>query len=161
MGQSLVTKIFQQSPGLEWDISKRRLLWYAAFFKPIYDMGSADTRYGNSSGKRRRRQESVFYRLLVSSLKRPKTDVQEIENILKGVDPIHTAILTGRNNDAIQAAIYFGNRFRDVPPQSSRQEGLSELRWIVYQALKPSGAMWKEALLLGLASSQNSMASCI
>jgi len=154
---SLLARTYKQSPGMEWDISKRRLLWYAAFLKPVYEMGHADTSNGNNSSKRRRRQKSTFYQVL-QALKRPKTDIKDIERILKGIAPIQATILTEQNNNAIQAALFFGDRFRDLPPRSPRWEGLSELRWIVYTALKPSGALWKEALLLGLASSQLSTA---
>mmetsp|Transcript_854 Transcript_854/g.1760 ORF Transcript_854/g.1760 Transcript_854/m.1760 type:complete len:311 (+) Transcript_854:928-1860(+) len=154
--QSLVTGIFLRSPDLDWDISKRRLLWYAAFFKPVYEKS---TRVSSNS-KRGRRQESVFYQLL-DALKRPKTDVQSIESILKGVDPIQETILGEVNHDAIQSAISSGVRFKDISPQNPQWEELSELRWIIYSTFQPIGTMWKESLILSLASSQNSMDDCV
>jgi len=156
--QSLVTRIFVQSPELEWDIGKRRFLWYAAFLKPVYELMPA----GRDSNKKRK-QESSFYRLLDVSLKRPKVDVQSIESILKGVEPIQTMILEEANDDtdAIQSAIQSGARLVDMPPQSSQWKDLSDQRWRMYSALKPIGVMWKEALILAFALSRKDIQDCV
>jgi tRNA nucleotidyltransferase (CCA-adding enzyme) len=153
--QSLVTRIFSQSPNSDWDISKRRFLWYAAFFKPVYEMASLS----NYDTKRDRRQDSAFYQLL-DALKRPKADIQSIESILKGVDPIRM-LLEGVHLDAIQSAINAQACLKDVSPQNSQWKELSELRWILYSTLKPIGKMWKEALILSVASSQKSLPDCV
>lgn len=151
--QSLVTRVFLQSPDLEWDISKRRLLWYAAFFKPVYEMST------RSSGKTKRskRQASAFYQLL-DALKRPKADVQSIESILKGVKPLQNMI--DENGYVMQSAINSGACLTDESPRNSEWKELSELRWILYSAFNPIGTMWKEALILALASSQKGMFEC-
>lgn len=143
--QSLVTRIFIQKPELEWDISKRRLLWYAAFFKPVYGMMSSRT-----ASRRGKRQESVFYQLL-DALKRPKTDMQLIESILKGVDPLRKMITEGIDADIVQAAL------GSSEARHLKWEELSDLRWKLYKTLKPIGTMWKESLLLALASFPNSI----
>eukprot|EP00581_Thalassiosira_minuscula_P008491 CAMPEP_0183708126 /NCGR_PEP_ID=MMETSP0737-20130205/4503_1 /TAXON_ID=385413 /ORGANISM="Thalassiosira miniscula, Strain CCMP1093" /LENGTH=668 /DNA_ID=CAMNT_0025935933 /DNA_START=200 /DNA_END=2206 /DNA_ORIENTATION=+ len=151
--QSLVTRIFLTSD-FEWDISKRRFLWYAAFFKPVYEM------MPTSESKRSRRQESAFYRLL-DSLKRPKMDMQSIESILKGVEPIQMLLLEETFGNAIKSAKSSGILMEDATPKSSQWEELSELRWSLYSTFKPIGTMWKEALILALASSQQSMTDCV
>ena len=143
--QSLVTRIFIQKPELEWDISKRRLLWYAAFFKPVYGMMSS-----RNASRRGKRQESVFYQLL-DALKRPKTDMQLIESILKGVDPLRKMIAEGIDVDIVQAAL------GSSEGRHLKWEELSDLRWKLYKTLKPIGTMWKESLLLALASFPNSI----
>ena len=143
--QSLVTRIFIQKPELEWDISKRRLLWYAAFFKPVYGMMSSRT----ANSKRDKRQESVFYQLL-DALKRPKSDMQLIESILKGVDPLQKMITEGIDVDIVQAAL--GSEGHHL-----KWEELSDLRWKLYKTLNPIGSMWKESLILALASFPNSI----
>jgi len=148
--QSLVTRIFLASPNSNWDISKRRFLWYAAFFKPIYEMSSLSSTGSNS--KRSRRQESPFYQLL-DALKRPKADMQSIESILKGADAF--------DFDAIQSSINSGAHLEDLSLQNSQSNELSELRWTLYSTLKPIGSMWKEAFILALASSQKSLTECV
>ncbi|KAL7553949.1 hypothetical protein ACHAWF_017306 [Thalassiosira exigua] len=162
--QSLITRIFLQSD-FEWNISKRRYLWYAALFKPVYEMMMP------TSISKRGRRESAFYQLLDDALRRPKTDVQSIETILKGVDPIQATLLEEAHCDAMQSALYFDARSRDddvVPPRSLPIHDfygwgdLSEIRWSVYRALKPIGTLWKEALILTLACSPHkTLADCV
>ena len=157
--QSLVTRIFLQSPQLSWDIAKRRLLWYAAFLRPVYELTSS--KISSIKGSKRKRQESTFYQLL-DSLKRPKTDVQSIESILKGVKPIQQILFDPGNSVAIQTAIKSGaciayDASRTDTPQ---WEELSELRWKMYKTLKPVGVMWKEAVILALSSSQKNVDDC-
>ena len=142
--QSLITRIFLNYPNLQWNISQRRLLWYAAFLKPVYEMMSI-----NDAGSKSKRKGAAFYQLL-DALKRPKSDVQLIESILKGVVPLQNMI----GLDEVQNAISHGSH----PPQS---EELSDIRWMIYKNLKPIGAMWKEALVLSLASSQTSISECV
>lgn len=153
--QSLVTRIFLQSRDLDWDITKRRILWYAAFLKPVYELMST-----NSNSKRERRKGSVFYQLL-DNLKRPKTDMQLIESVLKGVTPLQTMMNDDDLNDDIQFAIRSGAILKDISPQSPEWEQLSELRWMIYNTFEPVGVMWKEAAILALASSQKNLDDCV
>lgn len=161
--QSLVTRIFLRSPELDWDVSKRRFLWYAAFLKPVHEMESAGVAAGaaGNNGKRGgRRRESSPLRRLLDALKRTKSDVRSIESILEGGEPIRQMMLEDENNnDTLQSAIRNGTRLGDATPHTSQWEELSELRWVLYCALKPIGAMWKEALILALASSLSSVES--
>ncbi|KAL9188487.1 hypothetical protein ACHAXT_006865 [Thalassiosira profunda] len=152
--QSLVTRIFVQSPELEWNIANRRFLWYAAFLKPVYELMTPNV------GSKRGRRESSFYQLL-DALKRPKGDVQSIESILKGAKTIQTTVLMEARTDAVQSAVRSGADLRSVTPQSSQWKELSELRWMIYQALVPIGALWKEAAILALASSQRDVNVCV
>ncbi|KAL7532248.1 hypothetical protein ACHAXR_004518 [Thalassiosira sp. AJA248-18] len=137
--QSLITRIFLQSPDSDRGF-QRRLLWYAAFFKPVYERMSTAN---NSNSKRSRRQESELYQLL-DAMKRPKADMQSIETILKGVGPLQKVTVAGLNYTS-----------------TSPGKDLSELRWIIYSNLNPIGTMWKEALVLSLASSQKTVSECV
>ena len=162
--QSLVTRIFLQSD-FEWDITKRRFLWYAALFKPVYEMMPTPT----TKSKRGRRQ-GVFYQLLDDALRRPKTDIQSIETILKGVDPIQMMLLEEAHYDAMQSALYSEVFPKDddavsttIPIHDFFGWGdFSEIRWSIYRALKPIGPLWKEALILALACSPHkTLADCV
>ena len=142
--QSLITSIFLNYPTLDWDLSQRRLLWYSAFFKPVYDEMPTNIRT-----KKSKKKEELFYQLL-DAMKRPKADVQMIESILRGVTPLQTMMLHPIINSAIspdpslQLYIYQNKKL------------LSDLRWIVFSTMKPMGKMWKETLALSLATSQQS-----
>ena len=142
--QSLITRIFLNYPKLQWNITQRRLLWYAAFLKPVYEMMST-----NDVGSKSKRKGEAFYQLL-DALKRPKSDVQQIESILKGMVPLEHMMLL----DDVQNAINHASH----PPEGKE---LSDIRWMIYNNLKPIGTMWKEALVLSLASSRTSMSECV
>jgi tRNA nucleotidyltransferase/poly(A) polymerase len=152
--QSIVTRIFLQKPDLEWDITKRRFLWYSAFFKPLYELMSTNVDDDEQSSKRNRRRESAFYQLL-DSLKRPKSDVQAIESILKGANLFQTT------NVVQPSTIEYQANLNEVPQQSIQWKELSELRWTIYNTFKPIGTLWKEATILALASTEKDINVCV
>jgi tRNA nucleotidyltransferase/poly(A) polymerase len=147
--QSIVTRIFLRMPEMEWDVSRRRLLWYAALLGPVHDKFKLGSTARGDEGKRSRKKGSVFYELM-GALRRPKVDVQSIESILSGVETIRTKFLENFDSEADQALI-----------QSTRGLAVADLRWATYRALEPAGASWKEAFIISLASSQLSLDECV
>lgn len=155
--QSLVTRLFLLSPESmrDWDIEKRRFLWYAAFLKPVYD--SCWQCSGKS--KSERRQQCSLFQLLGDSLKRPMNDVDSVEAIIKGVKPIQR-MMESNDIDALLAT-KSGVRLKDLSPQSSDWKDLSEFRWEIYSTLKPCSSLWKEAAVLAFALSQRDINACV
>jgi tRNA nucleotidyltransferase/poly(A) polymerase len=152
--QALASRIFTQ--GKQWDISKRRYLWYAAFFKELYDTTSTAA----VRNKRGRRQGSCFLRILVDELKQPKSDIQSIEQVIKGVGTIGL-FLEGQDDSAIQIILQSGVPFHEISQNDIKWQQISNLRWMCYKALKPIGALWKEALMLTLASSKQDISDSV
>ena len=149
--QALGSRIFTQPQ--EWDTSRRRYLWYAAFFKELYDSTTTDAVI---SSKRGRRQGSGFFHLLADGLKRPKSDIQSIESIMKGADALESFFET-QDDSAMQSILQSGDHFLEVLPNESQWQRMTDLRWTCYKVLKPMGPLWKEALILTLAASKQDM----
>lgn len=141
--QSLITSIFLNYPNLEWDLSQRRLLWYAAYFKPFYELMPT-----NISSSKSKRKQAKFYQVL-DAIKRPKSDIQLIETILKGVIPLQDMMQLEEVQKAIASVSFLDDK------------QLSDLRWNIYSNVNSMGTLWKEALILSLASSQQSRPKCI
>lgn len=146
--QSLVSRIFTQPQ--EWDTTKRRYLWYAAFFNELYD---STMPAAACTSKRGRRQGSGFFQLLADGLKRPKSDIQSIENIVKGVAALDSFFET-QNDSAMLSILQSGDHFLDVIPNGKQRQRMTDLRWACYKVFKPIGPLWKEALILTLAASK-------
>ena len=80
------------------DEEARRLLWYAAFLKPLRDQVSAESgrdgaRYGGRA-RGRKANRGVVTSLLVDELKRPLRDAEAVQRIIEGADGF-TRLLEG------------------------------------------------------------------
>lgn len=151
--QALVSRIFTQAP--QWNVSNRRKLWYAAFFKPLYEATAS-----SKLSKRDRRRGSAFYRLLTDGLKRPRSDIQSIESILKGVEALNN-LIKGRDIGVNRAVLHSDTSIRDISQDDDEWKELSDLRWTFYKTMKPIGPLWKEALILALASSKDGLSESV
>ena len=157
--QALVSRVYVSSA--QWDEEKRRLLWYAAFFKPLCDKDILAKALDKTASRRRRRDESLLYRLLTVALKRPTSDTQSIERIIAGVQMLRDFLLAESEHEGnIRTTleqlvdgqnITFASSISETKDHPSWNK-LSSLRWDVYQMLKEIGPFWKESLLLALAN---------
>lgn len=144
--QALVSRLFTATT--QWDVSKRRLLWYAAFFKPFYDTSL-------HGSKRNRRSSSFFHQVLNHGLKRPSSDIQSIESIVKGTDALCTLLeVEEHNGSMVKTILRNGIQFATLSQQDPQWNEIATLRWQCYKVLKRIGPLWREALILALSSSQ-------
>lgn len=72
------------------DCESRRLLWYAAFLKPVWDeTASWRKNAANTPGARcKKSNRSIISKILVDELKRPTRDSESVEKILSASDQI-------------------------------------------------------------------------
>jgi len=95
------------------DEEGRRLLWYAAFLKPLFDHSKAvrgrrcrDESKAKSRGAGRISSRSVVAHLMVDELKRPARDADAVDKILKAAN--HFSKLIGTGCDLTATAILLG-----------------------------------------------------
>ena len=85
-----------------------------------------------------------------------------IESVLRGADQLEMLANDEVMGIADKSAVRSGALvIDDLSPQSPQWEYLSELRWMLYRILQPIGTMWKEAVILALASSNKDIDDCV
>jgi tRNA nucleotidyltransferase/poly(A) polymerase len=91
------------------DEEGRRLLWYAAFLKPMHDEfrritqsagSSASTESTKTSRKSNTKHRSIVMKMLVDELKRPIRDSESIERIIKAADEFTDLMESGMDVSA-------------------------------------------------------------
>ena len=90
------------------DEEARRLLWYAAFLKPLRDRAIANNNEGGEDNDdndrkkpRKAKQRSAILTLLVDELKRPTKEAQSIESIMKAADEFTDLVSMGGSESAL------------------------------------------------------------
>jgi len=148
--QALVSRIFVQAE--QWDESRRRLLWYASFFQPFLSL-DATSRQTCGISKRSRRDGSILYQLLTVALKRPACDTQSIERIIQGAETLRR-FLEKYNEELAKQSLLLKTEFRfgNLSEDDPQWDYLANLRWEGYKILKQTGPLWRESLILLLAS---------
>jgi tRNA nucleotidyltransferase (CCA-adding enzyme) len=168
--EPLTTHGFVETTLLE-DEEARRLLWYAAFLKPLMDYSSLldETRQNPNRGRKQNR--SVICKLLVDHLKRPSRDAESIEKIMKAADDFSQLIESGCDLSA-QSVLLSGIRIHNDPDSVTDSPRLSckmgnmvvdsedesdplwqhamEFRLLTSQVLHRVGPLWRAALVLSL-----------
>ena len=144
--QALARRIFVKPR--EWDATKRRFLWYAAFLQPIYSNNCDNDASSSNHIAPSRKNRSIIYQLLTRTLKRPSSDSQAIEQILRGANQIQEDFVAKRLLHVAEDGI--NTSTNDVAQNDRREQkdSIEDLRWMCYQRLKSAGAFWKESLLL-------------
>lgn len=106
------------------DEEARRLLWYAAFLKPLYDRTKSSKEEGGTERKKSRKskERSAIQKLLVDELKRPTKEAQSIEAIMKAADEFTHLISNGESECAL-AILLSGAR---VVVNKKQQLGIEE-----------------------------------
>ncbi|KAL7579326.1 hypothetical protein ACA910_014004 [Epithemia clementina (nom. ined.)] len=82
------------------DEEGRRLLWYSAFLKPLwnfqkYHSNSNDEADARGKAKKKRKHQSAVHQLLLDDLKRPARDADAIAKILTAADEITELMQSG------------------------------------------------------------------
>jgi len=145
--QALVSRIFVKAE--QWNESRRRLLWYAAFLEPFASLGDAATLQKCGLSKRSRRDVSILYQLLTNGLKRPASDAQSIEKIIQGSERLRIFVEKhGEELTRQSLRLETGARFETL----GKDDYLADLRWEGYRILKQVGPLWRESLILLLAT---------
>jgi tRNA nucleotidyltransferase/poly(A) polymerase len=168
--KQLLTTNNVQEATLSSDEEARRLLWYAAFLKPVYDYEKRlkrqvqDVQPGsNRAGRKANR--SIMSKLLVDELKRPIRDAEAVEKIMKSADEITHLIESG--SDVSATLILLSEvRVRDkglglIPTMRGRLidpaseddpvwQHAMEFRLLCSRVLLKVGGLWRAALMLSL-----------
>jgi len=151
------------------DEEARRLLWYAAFLKPIHDYcqflrrKEEATNLTKRAGKKANR--SFISKLLVDELKRPARDAESVETIMKAANDITHLIRSGCDMSATLILIsdvrVTDNRgvlvpsLRGRPIDSATEDDpvwdhAMEFRLLCSEVLRKVGGLWRAALMLSL-----------
>ena len=82
------------------DDEGRRLLWYSAFLKPLWNFqkqqsSGEEGKTGARQSKKKRKHQSAVHRLLLDELKRPARDADAIAKILAAADEITEMMQNG------------------------------------------------------------------
>lgn len=160
-----------QEMRLTEDCEARRLLWYAAFLKPLHDYSKRQLSHqprapGRHGGKKANR--SVILQLLVDELKRPIRDAESIERIIRAADDFTQLLNSGCdisammillsdarvspvNGDGHQLVCSMNGRVID----SSREEDpvwehAMEFRLLCSSVMHRIGPLWRAALILSI-----------
>eukprot|EP00584_Thalassiosira_punctigera_P000529 CAMPEP_0172527070 /NCGR_PEP_ID=MMETSP1067-20121228/1847_1 /TAXON_ID=265564 ORGANISM="Thalassiosira punctigera, Strain Tpunct2005C2" /NCGR_SAMPLE_ID=MMETSP1067 /ASSEMBLY_ACC=CAM_ASM_000444 /LENGTH=706 /DNA_ID=CAMNT_0013310735 /DNA_START=177 /DNA_END=2297 /DNA_ORIENTATION=+ len=154
------------------DEEARRLLWYAAFLKPLRDR-SDDSVSGQEEEVRKKprkaKKKSTVTKLLVDELKRPTREAESIEAIMKAADEFTALVFTGGSESALAillsgACVINSARSkkqqtictienRDVDPDTERDpvwEHCMEFRRDCADVLKRVEHRWRAAFILSL-----------
>mmetsp|Transcript_26134 Transcript_26134/g.36839 ORF Transcript_26134/g.36839 Transcript_26134/m.36839 type:complete len:879 (-) Transcript_26134:78-2714(-) len=151
----------------------RRLLWYAAFLKPLLDYSkirqSQISPLKSSKGQGRKANRSVIQKLLVDELKRPTRDADAVERIMKAADDFTRLINSGCDLSAMAILMsevkveYTGDGDNitfscalDNQSVDSETEThpvwihAMEFRLLCSKVLQRSNTLWRAALFLSL-----------
>jgi tRNA nucleotidyltransferase (CCA-adding enzyme) len=153
------------------DENARRLLWYAAFLKPLYDHAKHVPQNQKSKREGKRANRSIISKLLVDELKRPARDAEAVEKIMRGADDLTQLVNSGCDLSAmsvILSDIQVNDRFPDDESDSKLEcsmhgrkvysaveedpvwQHAMEFRLLCAEALKKVGPLWRAALVLSL-----------
>jgi len=145
----------------------RRLLWYAAYFKPLWDAAnlSEDTR--KSPYKTKKKNRSVVTKVLVDYLKRPAHDAERVETIIRaandfttmirnGFDVSATSILLGdievhpdQNGDGLHCSMS-GHEIDSEVEDDPLWKHAMEFRFLTSKVVERCDDLWRAALMLSL-----------
>jgi hypothetical protein len=152
------------------DEDARRLLWYAAFLKPLRShtiCGDEDAEV-ESRKKPRKAKRSVILRLLVDELKRPIRDAEQVQKIMDAADGFTKLVSIGSDVSALSvllsgAQVMHDNENRNkivctmnkkiVDPNTEDDpvwKHSMEFRKNCADALRRIGPLWRAAFILSL-----------
>lgn len=137
--QTLMNRVLQDDG--EWNQDRRRLLLYAAYFKPI---GSEE-----SISNKLKSNRSKLHKLLVTSLKQPVKDARIVQSVVEGAYTMQRLL---RQYDR-------SSPLRTLDPKDDstiavvKEKKAVQLRWLCYMIIQRIGPYWKDSLILALSSS--------
>jgi len=153
------------------DVEQRRLLWYAAFLKPLLDYSKLEKQsqfLTKQKGKKANR--SVIQKVLVNELKRPTRDADGVERIMRAADDFTRLINSGcdlsamailmsdvrveysySNGTAIDFTCMFDEQLVDSEAETHPiWVHAMEFRLLCSKVLLRVGSSWRAALFLSL-----------
>jgi tRNA nucleotidyltransferase/poly(A) polymerase len=153
------------------DENARRLLWYAAFLKPLYDHAKHVPQHQKSKREFKRANRSIISKLLVDELKRPARDAEAVEKIMRGADDFTLLMNSGcdlsamsvilsdirvidhfpddEDNSKLECSMHGQKIYSAVEDDPVWQHAM-EFRLLCAEALKKVGPLWRAALVLSL-----------
>eukprot|EP00804_Cyclotella_cryptica_P020631 CCRYP_003459-RA/>CCRYP_003459-RA protein AED:0.01 eAED:0.01 QI:558/1/1/1/1/1/2/463/796 len=149
------------------DEDARRLLWYAAFLKPLRDrtIQNDEDKELEDRKKPRKGKRSAIINLLVDDLKRPSRDADAVEKIMRAADGFTKLVQMGSDFSALSVllseihVVHRGSKIvcsmnnRAVDPNSESDpiwNHCMEFRKDCAAVLKRIGPLWRAALILSL-----------
>mmetsp|Transcript_5862 Transcript_5862/g.12017 ORF Transcript_5862/g.12017 Transcript_5862/m.12017 type:complete len:884 (+) Transcript_5862:335-2986(+) len=157
------------------DEDARRLLWYAAFLKPIRDRTiSIDEDFEVETKKKpRKAKRSIILKLLVDELKRPLRDAEAVDKIMRAADGFTKLVSSGSDVSALSvllsgAHVVHGSKapegvkgsnimctmdHRIVDPDTEDDpvwKHCMEFRLGCADILRKIGPLWRAAIILSL-----------
>jgi tRNA nucleotidyltransferase/poly(A) polymerase len=166
------------------DEESRRLLWYAAFLKPLHDHSQTIPHHIAGSKKCKKHNRSVVCKLLVDELKRPTRDAGAVERILQaandftqlvnaGCDISATMILLSdirvtyvpvsddtASKDAPKGTMLCtmaGRLVNSATEEDPLWQHAMEFRLLCAKTLQRIGPLWRAALFLSIAEAMSSL----
>jgi len=163
---------------LREDEDARRLLWYAAFLKPLDDAARKVKEIEVSKRQGKKANRSTISKLLVDELKRPTRDSDAIEKIMKGANDFTKLMNAGVDLSAV-SVLLCDIRIEDADETSDSGDSkfkcsmrgktvlsateddpiwkhAMEFRLQCAEILKKVGSLWRAALFLSLSEHMNS-----
>jgi tRNA nucleotidyltransferase/poly(A) polymerase len=149
----------------------RRLLWYAAFLKPIMDYSKQFDESMPSPNKGKKANKSVISRLLVEELKRPVRDAESVVKIMKAADDFtqlrnsgcdlsaqsillsSIEVVQDSGHDIASSQLTCKMQGKVVCGESEDDplwEHAMEFRLLTSKVLQRVGSLWRPALILSL-----------
>ena len=154
---------------LKEDDEARRLLWYAAFLKPLYDEAKLVRESQKSRRQGRKANRSTICKLLVDELKRPTRDADAIEKIMDGANAFSLLMNSGCDVSAVSILLsdirveddissesakfkcsMNGKRVYSAKEEDPVWQHAMEFRLLCSKVLKKVGPLWRAALFLSL-----------
>ncbi|KAL7496745.1 hypothetical protein ACHAWT_004880 [Skeletonema menzelii] len=152
------------------DEDARRLLWYAAFLKPLKSRTTSgdDDSEAETRKKPRKAKRSVILRLLVDELKRPIRDADQVEKIMNAADNFTKLVSMGSDISALSvllsgAQVMYDSENRSKIVCSMNKKAVNpdseddpvwlhcmEFRKNCAEALRRIGPLWRAAFILSL-----------
>ena len=152
------------------DEDARRLLWYAAFLKPLKSRTTSgdDDAEAETRKKHRKAKRSVILRLLVYELKRPIRDADQVEKIMNAADGFTKLVSMGSDISALSVLLSGAKVMHDRENRSKIACSMNtktvepdteddpvwlhcmEFRKNCSEVLRRIGPLWRAAFILSL-----------
>jgi len=155
------------------DDEARRLLWYAAYLKPLNDYASLLDEVKANPKRRKKQNRSVISKLLVDHLKQSSRDAESVEKIISAADDFSQLMKNGFDLSA-QSILLSDIKIKDINLDGGKIRTICEMggknisstrtkdpiwnhamefRLLTSKVLERIGPLWRAALVLSLVES--------
>lgn len=145
------------------DVEARRLLWYAAFLKPVFDHCKREKQKKVSKRQQTKKaNKSALRNLMSDELKRPMRDSEAIEKVLEAADEFTEMVSSGGDVSATMILLsdisvdshgcFMNGRHVDpVTEADPVWEHAMEFRLACSKIMQRVGPLWRAAMTLSIA----------